>query len=61
MSAATLPNHVVDLRQFHWLPVKCIEMSSTLLWSLSKIIVIEDYNCSLSNLLCRELILSEIV
>lgn len=57
MSAATLPNHVVNLRQFHWLPVKCIEMSSTLLWSLSKITVIEDHNCSLSNLLCREYII----
>ena len=58
MSAATLPNHVVNLRQFHWLPVKCIEMSSTL--HLSQIILIEDHSviwviCSVGS------ILSEIV
>ena len=31
MSAATLPNHVANLRQFHWIPVTRIAMSSSLL------------------------------
>ena len=53
MSAATLPNHVANLRQFHWLPLRLFFRS------LSKIIVIEDCNCRLSNLPCRGLILSE--
>lgn len=60
MSAATLPNHVVNLRRFHWLPVKCIEMSSILLWSLSKIIVVEDHNV-VWVICCVGSILSEIV
>ena len=32
MSAATLTNHVVNLRQFYWLPVKCTEIDRLQIW-----------------------------